>query len=43
MGFKAEGFKDWLDDLGRNMVRGKGMVWFGEDNSVGCLLSEGGW
>lgn len=40
--FHAKRFNDWLEQMPRNIIRSKGIVWLAQYNEVACLLSQAG-
>ena len=40
--FHAKRFNHWLEQMSRNIVRSKGIVWLAQYNEVACLLSQAG-
>ncbi|RIP34887.1 GTP-binding protein [Staphylococcus gallinarum] len=40
--FHAARFNHWLETMGNNIVRAKGIVWLAQYNNVACLFSQAG-
>ncbi|MCG7337794.1 GTP-binding protein [Staphylococcus sp. ACRSN] len=40
--FHADRFNHWIEAMGKNIVRAKGIVWLAQYNNVACLFSQAG-